>query len=72
MQIQIFQEKGKFQVHIVNKKCLPVVHHQKFQFLDVMHNKFLKPIREIVPCLLVSAIANIGHQSTSFKLPPHA
>lgn len=57
----------------VNVNCyLPVVHHQEFQFIDIVHNKLLESIGQIVACFLVWAIANIGHQNTSFELSPDA
>ena len=52
-------------------KKLPVVHHQNFQLLDIVHHKFLEAVGKEMAGLLVWAITNVGHQSNSFELPPH-
>lgn len=49
-------------------QCLPIVHHQQFKLLDIMHNELLESIRKIVTGLLVSTITNVWHQSASFEL----
>ena len=52
-------------------KCIPVVHHKKFKLADIVDNKFLKSIGEIVASLLVCAVTNVGHKNTSLELSPH-
>ena len=37
-----------------------------------MNNKLLEFVGEVVPCLLVRAISNVGHQGASLELPPDA
>lgn len=51
---------------------LPVVHHQNLKLFDVVNKKFLETIGKIVTRLLVRAIANIGHQSTSLELSSYS
>lgn len=46
----------------------PVVHHQQFKLLSIVHNKFLETIRKIMAGLLVWPITNVGHQSASLEL----
>lgn len=60
--------------HIVCNLCTvtPVVHHQNLKLFDVVNKKFLETIGKIVTRLLVRAIANIGHQSTSLELSSYS
>ena len=47
----------------------PVVHHQQLEVTRAVHNKLLEPIGEVVTCLLVRSVTNIGHQCHSLELP---
>lgn len=47
------------------------MHHEQFQLGYVMNHKFLKAIGQIVPCLLVRPITDVGHQSDSLELAPN-
>lgn len=51
-------------------KCKPVVHHQKLEFSDVVNNKLLEAVGEVVAGLLVRPVPNIGHESDSLELSP--
>lgn len=42
-----------------------VVHHKHFQILDVVHHALIKAIRQNVPGLPVSSIADIWHDHTA-------
>ena len=52
------------------QKKSPVVHHKQLQLRDIVNNKLLEFVGEVVPCLLVRAISNVGHQGASLELPP--
>ena len=54
------------------EKKSPVVHHKQLQLRDIVNNKLLEFVGEVVPCLLVRAISNVGHQGASLELPPDA
>ena len=56
---------GEFQ------KCIPVVHHEEFQLRDIVHNKLLELVGQVVPGLLVRAISNVGHQGDTLELSPY-
>lgn len=59
----------KTKLIIVNNE--PVVHHQEFQLLHIVHHKLLETIGEIMAGLLIRTITNIRHQSNSLELPPN-
>jgi len=50
----------------------PVVHHKQLQLRDIVNKKLLEFVGEVVPCLLVRAVSNVGHQGASLELPPDA
>ena len=52
------------------KNCIPVVHHEQLQLRDIVHDKLLELVGQVVSGLLVRAISNVGHQGNSFELPP--
>jgi hypothetical protein len=54
------------------QKKTPVVHHKQLQIRDIVNNKLLEFVGEVVPGLLVRAVSNVGHQGASLELPPDA
>jgi len=48
------------------------MHHKQFQLRYIVDHKLLEAVGQIVPGFLVRPITNIGHQSNSLELSPHA
>jgi hypothetical protein len=46
------------------------VHHKKLQLRYVVDNQLLELVGKVVPCFLVSAVSDVGHQGASLELPP--
>ena len=47
-------------------------HTRTHTHLDIAHSELVEAVGEHVPCLLVGAIANIGHQASATEPPPNA
>lgn len=48
------------------------MHHKQLQLRDIVNNKLLELVGEVVPGLLVRAVSDVGHQGASLELPPDA
>ena len=46
------------------------MHNKQLQLRDVVHDKLLELVGQVMPGLLVRTISNIGHQGNSLELPP--
>ena len=49
---------------------LPVVHRKQLQLRDVVDNKLLELVWQVMPGVLIRIIANVGHQCDSLELSP--
>jgi hypothetical protein len=53
----------------VGKYISPVVHHKQLKLRDIVDNKLLELVGEVMPGFLVRAVSDIGHQGASLELP---
>lgn len=49
-----------------------VAHHQHFQLFHIVDQELSEARRQHVFCLLIAAIADVGHQDLSLEAPAHS